>query len=151
MVKFNIDEVSNLIRPPKIPRDVSNKSSRRMLRLRDVGAMQKSETSALEDVQQVNELSIYQNKSYARNSLLFSQSLTIKVSLNPSLRAGQTISVRFPLMDPDNPNEENLDLGNEKTNDISGKYLISKLMHDIGNGKFSTHLTLIRDVFTPTA
>ena len=54
VVKFNIDEVSNLIRPPKIPRDVSNKSSRRMLRLRDVGAMQISETSALEDVQQVN-------------------------------------------------------------------------------------------------
>ena len=54
-------------------------------------------------------------------------------------------------MDPDNPSEENLDLGNEKTNDISGKYLIAKLMHDVGNGKFSTHLTLIRDVFTPTA
>lgn len=151
VVKFNLDEVSNITRPPKIPRDISNKSSRRMLRLRDVGAMQKSETSALEDVQKVNELSIYQNKSYARNNLLFSQALIIKVSLNPSLRVGQTISVRFPLVDPDDPNEQSLDLGNERTNDISGKYLIAKLMHDLGNGKFSTHLTLIRDVFTPTA
>ena len=38
--------------------------------------------------------------------------------------------------------------GNEKTNDPSGKYLISELRHVIGAGAAETQLTLIRDVFT---
>lgn len=151
VVDFSIDEIENLRKPPKIPRDVSGKPSKLMFRIRDVGAMQPSGTSSYDTVQKESDLAIYQNKSYARNSLLFSQSLNIKVSLNPSLRAGQTISVRFPLTDPDNPDENNLDLGNERTNDISGKYLIAKLNHEIKDGNFSTHLSLVRDVFTPTA
>ena len=39
--------------------------------------------------------------------------------------------------------------GNEKTNDPSGRYLISELRHLIGGQKSETQLKLIRDVFTP--
>ena len=120
-----------------------------MFRVLDVGAMQSVGTATSESVEKKADLAIYQNKSYARTNLLFSQSLDIKVSLNPALRAGQTILVRFPFVDPENPDEKNEDLGDEKTNDISGKYLISKLRHEINGNKFDTHLSLIRDVFTP--
>tara|TARA_Y200000002_G_scaffold357314_1_gene339732 strand:- start:3380 stop:4663 length:1284 start_codon:yes stop_codon:yes gene_type:complete len=146
---FKISETENLRRPPKIPNDVADKPSRIMFRVLDVGAMQSVGTATSESVEKKADLAIYQNKSYARTNLLFSQSLDIKVSLNPALRAGQTILVRFPFVDPENPDEKNEDLGDEKTNDISGKYLISKLRHEINGNKFDTHLSLIRDVFTP--
>ena len=48
-----------------------------------------------------------------------------------------------------NDNKSRTDsFGNEKTNDPSGKYLISELRHMIGGGKSETQLKLIRDVFT---
>ena len=42
-------------------------------------------------------LAVYQNKSYIRNNLLFSQSLNISVPINPDLRVGQMIEVKLPL------------------------------------------------------
>ena len=145
-VKFNMDETEDLtLKPPKVPVNIEGKPSRIMLRVADTGVHQHYEenSSKLKDVQPFTDLAVYQNKSYARFSLLNTQTLNITVSLNPELRAGQTILVRFPVSEYINK------FGDEKSNDISGKYLISHLRHEFEGGKFRTHLRLIRDLFTP--
>ena len=145
-VKFNMTEAADLtLKPPKVPVNIEGKPSRIMLRVVDTGVHQHYEenSSKLKDVQPFTDLAVYQNKSYARFSLLNSQSLNITVGMNPSLRAGQTIRVKFPTIDYKS------DFGDDDSKDISGKYLISHLRHEFEGGKFRTHLRLIRDLFTP--
>lgn len=145
-IKFNMDETEDLtLKPPKVPVNIEDKPSRIMLRVADTGVHQHYEenSSKLKDVQPFTDLAVYQNKSYARFSLLNSQSLNITIGMNPSLRAGQTIRVKFPTVDYKS------DFGDENSKDISGKYLISHLRHEFEGGKFRTHLRLIRDLFTP--
>ena len=145
-IKFNMDETEDLtLKPPKVPVNIEGKPSRIMLRVADTGVHQHYEenSSKLKDVQPFTDLSVYQNKSYARFSLLNSQSLNITIGMNPSLRAGQTIRVKFPTID------YKTEFGDENSKDISGKYLISHLRHEFEGGKFRTHLRLIRDLFTP--
>ena len=142
-IKFNMDETEDLtLKPPKVPVNIEGKPSRIMLRVADTGVHQKK-GSKLEDVQPFTDLAVYQNKSYARFALLNSQSLNITVGLNPELRAGQTIQVRFPDV------ESTSGIGDENSKDISGKYLISHLRHEFEGGDFRTYLRLIRDLFTP--
>ena len=143
-IDFNISEL-NPDKPLKVIETLKEKPTRLMFRILDQGALQKGSTK--EEVEKRNELAVYQNKSYIRNNLLFSQSLNISVPINPELRAGQIIEVQFPLKD--DTNQEATDkFGKDKDNDISGKYLISELRHVIGGGKSSTQLNLIRDTFT---
>ena len=145
-IKFNMDETEDLtLKPPKVPVNIEGKPSRIMLRVADTGVHQHYEenSSKLKDVQPFTDLAVYQNKSYARFSLLNSQSLNITVGMNPALRAGQTIGVKFPTVDYKS------DFGDENSKDISGKYLISHLRHEFEGGKFRTHLRLIRDLFSP--
>ena len=145
-VKFNMDETEDLtLKPPKVPVNIEGKPSRIMLRVADTGVHQHYEenSSKLKDVQPFTDLAVYQNKSYARFSLLNSQSLNITVGMNPALRAGQTIGVKFPTVDYKS------DFGDENSKDISGKYLISHLRHEFEGGDFRTYLRLIRDLFTP--
>ena len=145
-VKFNMTEAADLtLKPPKVPVNIEGKPSRIMLRVVDTGVHQHYEENdtSLENVQKFTDLAVYQNKSYARFALLNTQTLNITVSLNPELRAGQTILVRFPVSEYINK------FGDEKSNDISVKYLISHLRHEFEGGKFRTHLRLIRDLFTP--
>ena len=145
-VKFNMTEAADLtLKPPKVPVNIEGKPSRIMLRVVDTGVHQHYEENdtSLENVQKFTDLAVYKNKSNARFALLNTQTLNITVSLNPELRAGQTILVRFPVSEYINK------FGDEKSNDISGKYLISHLRHEFEGGKFRTHLRLIRDLFTP--
>ena len=118
--------------------------TRLMLRVLDKGALQKG--SQKKKLQKENELAIYQSKSYARNNLIFSQSMSISIPFNPTLRAGQMLNLRFPLRKGDD--QETTTYGQESDDDVSGKYLISELCHIIGNNQAHTQLTLIRDVFT---
>ena len=143
-VDFNISEL-NPEKPLKVIETLKEKPTRLMFRILDQGALQKG--SKKEEVEKRNELAVYQNKSYIRNNLLFSQSLNISVPINPELRAGQMIEVQFPLKSEDYtaPTDE---YGRDGDNDISGKYLIFELRHVIGDGKSSTQLNLIRDTFT---
>ena len=145
-IKFNMDETEDLtLKPPKVPVNIEGKPSRIMLRVADTGVHQHYEenSSKLKDVQPFTDLAVYQNKSYARFSLLNSQSLNITIGMNPSLRAGQTIRVKFPTVD------YKAEFGDDDSKEISGKYLISHLRHEFEGGKFRTHLRLIRDLFTP--
>ena len=147
-VKFNMAEVDDLsFKPPELPIKLDGdetKPSRIMLRVIDTGVHQHYEENdtKLENVEPVADLAVYQNKAYARFALLNSQSLNITIGLNPDLRAGQTIMAKFPTT------EYKTEMGDEKSNDISGKYLISHLRHEFEGGEFRTHLRLIRDLFT---
>ena len=116
-----------------------------MLRVNDFGVAQKG--AKKDEVQPISELAVYQNKSYIRNNLLFSQSINISIPLNTTLRAGNIINIRLPVKKDDKGTETN-SYGNERTNDPSGKYLVSELRHLIGGGSAETQLKLIRDVFT---
>ena len=141
-----VDDLS--FKPPELPIKLDGdqpKPSRIMLRVIDTGVHQHYEENdtKLENVEPVADLAVYQNKAYARFALLNSQSLNITVGLNPDLRAGQTIMVKFPITD------YKTEMGDEKSKDISGKYLISHLRHEFEGGEFRTHLRLIRDLFTP--
>ena len=143
--EFKITELKpKLKKPPKLPDKLEDKPTRLMFRILDQGALQKGSTK--KDVEKRNELAVYQNKSYIRNNLLFSQSLNISIPLNPDLRAGQMIEVKLPLRKTDDGNPVS-SYGSEKDNDISGKYMISELRHLIGGGKGETQLELVRDAF----
>jgi len=137
---FNISEL-NPEKPLKVIETLKDKPSRLMFRILDQGALQKG--SKREDVEKRNELAVYQNKSYIRNNLLFSQSLNISVPINPELRAGQIIEVKFALSQLTSRGSKE-----KGKSGISGKYLISELRHIMGGGKSSTQLKLIRDTFT---
>ena len=143
-IDFNISEL-NPEKPLKVIETLKEKPTRLMFRMLDQGALQKGSTK--KEVEKRNELAVYQNKSYIRNNLLFSQSLNISVPINPELRAGQIIEVQFPLKDNTDQNTTDK-FGKDKDNDISGKYLISELRHVIGDGTSSTQLNLVRDLFT---
>ena len=144
IVDFKISDLKPK-KPLKLLNGIENNPTRLMLRVNDLGSQQKG--SKKKDVEKLNELAVYQNKSYIRNNLLFSQSLSISVPLNPELRAGQVLNLKFPLKKGDGEKETD-SYGSDKTNDPSGKYLISELRHLIGGGKGETQLTLIRDTFT---
>ena len=141
---FKIDNLKDLKNPPKLPDNLTDNTSRKMLRFDDPGVMQKG--SKREDEQPKEELAKIQNQSYARNNLLFSQALKIKISFNPSLRVGKIIEVRLPV-DTDS-SESGVKYQKLGKGDLSGKYLISELRHKVGSNKSSTHLTLVRDLFT---
>ena len=141
---FKIDNLKDLKNPPKLPDNLTDSTSRKMLRFDDPGVMQKG--SKREAEQPKEELAKIQNQSYARNNLLFSQALKIKISFNPSLRVGKIIEVRLPV-DTDS-SESGVKYQKLSKGDLSGKYLISELRHKVGSNKSSTHLTLVRDLFT---
>jgi len=143
-VDFKITDL-DLKKPVKLLDGIEDFPTRLMLRVNDFGVAQVG--AAKSDVQPLSELAVYQNKSYIRNNLLFSQSLSIAIPLNTTLRAGFVIDIKLPLKKGDGGDSTN-STGNEKTNDPSGKYLISELRHVIGAGAAETQLTLIRDAFT---
>ena len=140
-VDYKISDL-NLAKPPKLPAGLEDTPTRLMLRILDAGALQKG--SKKEEVEKRSELAVYQNKSYARTNLLFSQSLSISTPFNPDLRVGQMIDVVLPVKEGSDQSQTTG--GGE--NDISGKYLLSELKHSIANGKSNSELKLIRDVFT---
>ena len=142
-VDFKIEDLK-LKKSPKLPNRLETFPTRLMLRVLDKGALQKG--SQKKELQKENELAIYQSKSYARNNLIFSQSMSVSIPFNPTLRAGQMLNLRFPLRKGDD--QETTTYGQESDDDVSGKYLISELCHIIGNNQAHTQLTLIRDVFT---
>ena len=143
VVDFSIQDL-DLKRPPKLPKGIEEKPTRLMFRIIDQGALQKD--SKKEEVEKEQDLAMYQNKSYARNNLIFAQALSISIPFNPNLRVGKTILVKFPFND--DPSKEDRELGTEGDNDPSGIYLIAELKHSIKDANANTQLSLIRDVFT---
>ncbi len=146
IVDFKVSEL-NLNKPIKLLDGIEEHPSRLMLRVNDFGVAQKG--SKKKDVQPETELAVYQNKSYIRNNMLFSQVLQIAIPVNTELRAGDLIKIKLPLKR--GQGEEKTDsYGDDSSNDLSGNYLISELRHIIGGGRSETQLSLVRDVFTAT-
>ena len=143
-VDFKISQL-DLKKPPKLLDGIEDFPTRLMLRVNDFGVAQKG--AKKDEVQPLSELAVYQNKSYVRNNLLFSQSINISIPLNTTLRAGNVINIKLPVKKDDEGSKTD-SYGNERTNDPSGKYLVSELRHLIGGGSAETQLKLIRDVFT---
>jgi len=143
-VDFDVTKL-DLKKPLKLLDGIEKHPSRLMLRVNDFGVAQVG--AAKTEVQPESELAVYQNKSYIRNNLLFSQSLSISIPLNTTLRAGVMINIRLPLKKEEG-NEGTDTYGNDRTNDPSGRYLILNLRHLVGGGLAETQLELIRDVFT---
>ena len=143
-VNFDVTQLK-LKKPLKLLDGIEKHPSRLMFRVNDFGVAQVG--AAKSEVQPESELAVYQNKSYIRNNLLFSQSLSISIPLNTTLRAGLMVEVKFPVKKEEG-NEGAETYGSDKTNDASGKYLISNLRHLVGGGMGETQLELIRDVFT---
>ena len=135
-----------LNKPATLLTGIEDYPTRLMVRVSDLGVAQVG--AAKSDVQPESELAVYQNKSYIRNNLLFSQSLRISIPLNTTLRVGLILEIKFPVKKGDGKTETG-SYGTEKTNDPSGRYLIAELRHLIGREKAETQLKLIRDVFTP--
>ena len=145
VVDYDITQLK-LKKPPKLMEGLEKHPTRLMLRANDFGVAQVG--AAKSEVQPESELAVYQNKSYIRNNLLFSQSLRISIPLNTTLRVGLILEIKFPVKKGDGKTETS-SYGTEKTNDPSGRYLIAELRHLIGREKAETQLKLIRDVFTP--
>jgi len=144
-VDYRIESLK-LKKPPKLPNGLEKTPTRLMLRVLDKCALQKG--SKKKEIQKENELAIYQSKSYARNNLIFSQSMSVSIPFNPELRAGQMLNLRFPLRKNEGDDQDKTAYGTESDDDVSGKYLISELKHNIGGNRANTELTLIRDMFT---
>jgi len=143
-VKFKASDIK-LKKKATLPANIQDYPTRLMVRVDDVGVAQVG--AAKTDVQPKSELAKYQNKSYIRNNLLFSQSLSISIPLNTTLRAGFAINIKLPLKQ--DTGDATVDsYGSDRSNDPSGRYLICELRHLIGGGKAETQLKLIRDVFT---
>ena len=136
-----------LNKPVKLMDGLEKHPTRLMLRVDDVGVAQVG--AAKSETVPKSELAKYQNKSYIRNNLLLSQSLSISIPLNSTLRVGVVIDIKLPTKKGDGTTQTD-SFGSEKGNDPSGRYLIAELRHLIGRGKSETQLKLIRDVFTPS-
>ena len=144
-VDFRIESLK-LKKPPKLPNGLEKNPTRLMLRVLDKCALQKG--SKKKEIQKENELAIYQSKSYARANLIFSQSMSVSIPFNPELRAGQMLDLRFPLRKTEGDDQDKTTYGTESDDDVSGKYLISELKHNIADNRANTEVTLIRDAFT---
>ena len=144
-VDYRIESLK-LKKPPKLPNGLEKNPTRLMLRILDKCALQKG--SKKKEIQKENELAIYQSKSYARANLIFSQSMSVSIPLNPELRAGQMLDLRFPLRKSEGEDQDKTTYGTESDDDVSGKYLISELKHNIADNRANTEVTLIRDAFT---
>ena len=144
-VDYRIESLK-LKKPPKLPNGLEKNPTRLMLRILDKCALQKG--SKKKEIQKENELAIYQSKSYARANLIFSQSMSVSIPFNPELRAGQMLDLRFPLRKSEGDDQDKTTYGTESDDDVSGKYLISELKHNIAGNRANTEVTLIRDAFT---
>ena len=83
-----------LNKPATLLTGIENYPTRLMVRVDDVGVAQ---VGSAKKMKPKSELAKYQNKSYIRNNLLFSQSLSISIPLNTTLRAGFALDIRLPL------------------------------------------------------
>jgi len=144
VVDFNIKKLK-LKKELKLMDGLEESPTRLMVKASDVGVSQKG--AKIDETTPPTELDEYKNKSYIRNNLLFSQSLSISIPLNTTLRAGDMIDIKLPVKKGDGESPTS-SYGNEKSNDPSGKYLIAELRHTIGSKTSQTNLRLIRDVFT---
>lgn len=140
-IEFDYSSIKDTAEGDKsVPHDISEKYSRILLNVLDLGAISKKDTP----VPDSETIAWRQAHSAARYQSLFSSILDITVPMNFNLKVGTMIDITVPKL-----NTEDTEPGNSP---YSGKWMIAKLSHEFGHptGDF-TGLSLIRDSFSANA
>lgn len=114
------------------PEGFENSPSRIMVSVIDQGTLDQSGGISNEFPQ---DQARYQSQAVTRYNLIFSQTVSITVLCNPTLRVGDVLNCTF--------------LGGEDGNDNvrSGRYIVAELAHEFKNNSAYTGIELIRDSY----
>lgn len=121
--------------PYNVPLGLDESPSRIMFSILDTGSLEK--TGIVEKVKDaIEEQPKYQAQAVVRYNLIFSQTVTITIPINTTLRIGNVIKCEF------------LQTGGDGIDKLrSGKYLIAEISHQFSNNAAYTGLKLIRDSY----
>ena len=117
-----------------VPLGLENSPSRIMVAVLDSGTLQRD--GKIPDDTFSQDQAKYQAQSVVRYNLIFSQSVSITISSNVTLKVGDVINCKFLL-----PNS-----GEDLIR--SGNYLIAELSHQFTDGNGYTGLRLVRDSYS---
>ena len=134
-MKNNFDDSIKILEPGsenKIPEGFDNSPSRIMVAVLDQGTLDR-DGGITQNLPQ--DQGFYQSQSVVRYNLIFSQTVSITVACNPTLRIGDKIKCKFLA-------------GQEGEDDVrSGSYIVSELAHQFFDNSAYTGLKLIRDSY----
>ena len=122
--------------PYKVPLGLDESPSRIMFSILDTGSLEKTgRVKKLETISQ--DQPKYQAQAVVRYNLIFSQTVTITIPINTTLRIGNVIKCNFLQTGAD---------GRDKLR--SGNYLIAEISHQFSDNAAYTGLKLIRDSYS---
>ena len=120
----------------KVPLGLDESPSRIMFSILDTGSLEKTgRVKKLETISQ--DQPKYQAQAVVRYNLIFSQTVTITIPINTTLRIGNVIKCNFLQTGAD---------GRDKLR--SGNYLIAEISHQFSDNAAYTGLKLIRDSYS---
>ena len=120
--------------PYAVPLGLDESPSRVMVAILDQGTLEP--TGKIEELETVSQdQPKYQAQAVVRYNLLFSQTVSITVPSNLTLKIGDTITCNF------------ITAGAKPDTIRSGKYLVAELSHQFSDNKGYTGLRLIRDSY----
>lgn len=134
-LKNNYDQGIKILEPGsqnKIPEGFDSSPSRIMVAVLDQGTLDR-DGGITQNLPQ--DQAFYQSQSVVRYNLIFSQTVSITVSCNPTLRIGDKIRCKFLA-------------GRDGEDDVrSGYYIIAELAHQFFDNSAYTGIKLIRDSY----
>lgn len=122
--------------PYTVPLGLEESPSRIMFSILDTGSLEK--TGFIENQENyIQNQPKYQAQAVVRYNLIFSQTVTITIPINTTLRIGNVINCRF------------LQTGGDGIDTLrSGNYLIAEISHQFSDNAAYTGLKLIRDSYS---
>ncbi len=132
----NIKTLESTASPYTVPLGLEESPSRIMFSILDTGCLEK--TGFIENQEYyVQNQPKYQAQAVVRYNLIFSQTVTITIPINTTLRIGNVIKCNFLQTGAD---------GRDKLR--SGNYLIAEISHQFSDNAAYTGLKLIRDSYS---
>jgi len=119
---------------PGSPETLGDIPSRILTQVLDIGTMEKDVSK-----EENSDPFKYQSQAIMRYNVLFTQTLSMTVSSNTNLRAGDIIECLFPKISRAE--------GKEYDQDQSGLYMIKELCHHFDSNASYTSMKLVRDTF----
>ena len=132
----NIKTLESTASPYTVPLGLEESPSRIMFSILDTGSLEK--TGFIENQENyIQNQPKYQAQAVVRYNLIFSQTVTITIPINTTLRIGNVINCRF------------LQTGGDGIDTLrSGNYLIAEISHQFSDNAAYTGLKLIRDSYS---
>ena len=132
----NIKTLESTASPYTVPLGLEESPSRIMFSILDTGSLEK--TGFIENQENyIQNQPKYQAQAVVRYNLIFSQTVTITIPINTTLRIGNVINCRF------------LQTGGDGIDTLrSGNYLIAEISHQFTDNTAYTGLKLIRDSYS---